>query len=50
MLGRDYDTDHIFVKSWVNIAKSWDIYLMELGPILRGDNVEIDKMRLKVII
>ena len=36
----DYDRDHIFVESWVNFAKSWDIYLMELEPILSGDNVK----------
>ena len=36
----DYDRDHIFVENWVNFAKSWDIYLMELEPILSGDNVK----------
>ena len=35
----DYDRGHIFDESWVNFAKSWDIYLMELEPILSGDNV-----------
>ena len=32
------------LKSWVNIAKSWDIYLMELGDnvIDRYDEVEND--------